>query len=123
MLLQIKRAYEPPEPEDGEPFLIDRLWPRGLKKDSLRLTGWAKEVAPRTDLRRWFGHDPSRWPEFRRRYFAELDQKPHAWQPLLGAASRGSITLLYSARDREHNDAVALKDYLENKRRGAPDYR
>jgi uncharacterized protein YeaO (DUF488 family) len=118
MTLRIKRAYEPPEPEDGTRFLVDRLWPRGLSKESLRIEGWPRDVAPSAELRRWFGHDPARWTEFRQRYFAELDAKPTAWQPLLQAAARGTVTLVYGARDREHNDAVALQEYLEGKRRG-----
>lgn len=112
-LIRIKRAYDAPEAADGERFLVDRLWPRGVKKEALHLTGWTRDVSPSTELRQWFGHDPARWEEFHRRYQAELEQKPESWQPLLEAAARGDITLVYGAKDVEHNDAVALKAYLE----------
>lgn len=111
--IRVKRVYDPPEADDGARFLVERLWPRGFSKASLRLDGWLRDVAPSHELRRWFGHDPARWEEFRRRYFAELDAKPEAWRPLLEAARRGPVTLLYSARDTEHNNAVALRDYLQ----------
>jgi len=114
-MISIKRAYEPPDPDDGARFLVDRLWPRGIKKGSLQLDGWPKEVSPSSELRRWFGHDPAKWAEFQRRYFAELDGKPASWQPLLAAAHAGPLTLLYGARDTEHNNAAALKIYLESK--------
>jgi len=118
-MITIKRVYDRPEPTDGTRFLVERLWPRGMKKDTLRLDGWLKEVAPSDALRRWFGHDPAKWQEFQRRYFAELDSKPEAWQPILKAAQRGNVTLLYSARDTEHNNAVALKAYAEKSPRAA----
>src|SRR5581483_7814138 len=107
--IQVKRVYEPAEPGDGARYLVERLWPRGMSKESLHLTGWIKEVAPSDGLRRWFGHDPAKWEEFVRRYRAELDEHPEAWQPLLAAARQGTITLLYSARDTAHNNAVALQ--------------
>ena len=112
-MIQVKRVYEPAEPRDGARFLVERLWPRGLKKEALPLDGWLKDVAPSTALRQWFGHDPARWDEFQRRYAAELGAAPDAWAPLAAAARRGTVTLLYSARDTEHNSAVALRDYLE----------
>ena len=112
-MITIKRVYDRPEPSDGTRFLVERLWPRGVKKDTLRLDGWLKEVAPSDALRRWFGHDPAKWQEFQRRYGAELESKAEAWQPILKAARRGNVTLLYSAQDTEHNNAVALKAYLE----------
>lgn len=112
-MIKVKRVYEPPAPDDGRRFLVDRLWPRGMKKEALQLDDWWKEVAPSDELRQWFGHDPARWEEFRRRYFAELEAKPAAWQPLLEAARAGDVTLLFSARDEEHNNAVALKAFLE----------
>ncbi len=112
-MIKVKRVYEPPAPDDGKRFLVDRLWPRGVKKEALRLDGWLKEVAPSDELRRWFGHDPARWEEFQRRYFAELEAKPEAWQPLLEAARAGNVTLLFSAQDEEHSNAVALKAFLE----------
>lgn len=114
-MIRVKRVYEPPAPRDGARFLVDRLWPRGLKKETLRLDGWFKELAPSDRLRRWFAHQPGRWQEFRRRYFAELDRNESAWKPLLEAARRGTVTLLYAARDAERNNAVALKEYLESK--------
>ena len=112
-MIQIKRAYKPAAKSDGKRFLVDRLWPRGVTKEALRLEAWLKDVAPSDDLRRWFGHQPAKWDEFRRRYLAELDNRPEAWQPILEAARRGTITLLFGARDVEHNNAVALKAYLE----------
>ena len=112
-MIRIKRVYDPPDHADGARFLVERLWPRGMKKEALQLDGWLKEVAPSDALRRWFGHDPARWEEFQRRYFAELEHKPTAWQPIVEAARRGHVTLLYSARDTERNNAVALKAYLE----------
>ncbi|MBI4233634.1 MAG: DUF488 family protein [Chloroflexi bacterium] len=112
-MIRLKRVYDPLVPEDGRRFLVDRVWPRGFKKDSLPLDRWLRDVAPSDALRRWFGNDPDRWEEFQRRYLAELDSKRSAWKPLLDAARRGDITLLYSARDAEHNKAVALKAYLE----------
>jgi uncharacterized protein YeaO (DUF488 family) len=115
LMIQTRRVYETPEPSDGTRFLVERLWPRGMKKEALKLDGWLKEVAPSAELRRWFGHDPAKWEEFRRRYFAELDQHPEAWQRIQEAARRGKVTLLYSARDTAHNSAVALKAYLEEK--------
>ncbi len=114
-MIRIKRVYEPPSAEDGRRYLVERLWPRGLRKDALPLDGWLREVAPSDALRRWFGHDPARWEEFQRRYAAELDARPDAWRPLLEAARQGPVTLLFSARDTEHNNAVALKAYLEAK--------
>lgn len=114
-MIKIKRVYEPSETEDGGRFLIDRLWPRGIKKEALHMQGWLKEVAPADSLRRWFGHDPKKWIEFHRRYFAELDGKPDTWQPLIDAGRHGNITLLFSAKDVRYNNAVALKEYLEDK--------
>lgn len=114
-MIQTRRVYDAPEPGAGARFLVERLWPRGMKKEALELDGWLKDVAPSADLRRWFGHDPAKWEEFRRRYFAELDRHPEAWLPIQEAARRGKVTLLYSARDTEHNSAVALKAYLEEK--------
>jgi uncharacterized protein YeaO (DUF488 family) len=114
-MIKIKRAYDPPGRGDGKRFLVDRLWPRGVTKEKLRLDDWSKDVAPSDALRKRFHHDPAQWGEFQRRYFAELDARPDAWQPILDAAWRGTVTLVYSARDTEHNNAVALKTYLESK--------
>lgn|SRR5690606_5879815 len=110
--IAIKRAYDPPSPDDGRRFLIDRVWPRGKRKEDLRCEAWCREVAPSTALRRWFGHELERWEEFQRRYFAELDESPAEWGPLLEAARREKITLVYGARDERHNQAVALAKYL-----------
>ena len=114
-MIHIKRVYEPAEPEDGTRILVDRLWPRGIEKKALRLDSWHKDVAPSTELRKWSHHDPARWDEFRRRYFAELDSNPAAWSSLAELARNGNVTLLYSARDERHNNAEALRDYLESK--------
>jgi uncharacterized protein YeaO (DUF488 family) len=116
-MIRIKRVYEPPAREDGARFLVDRLWPRGLKKQSLRLRAWLKSVAPTSELRRWYGHDPDKWEQFLKRYFAELDQQPESWRPLVDAAREGDITLLFSSRETELNNAVALKRYLEGAKR------
>jgi uncharacterized protein YeaO (DUF488 family) len=115
--IRVKRVYDPAEAGDGARFLVERLWPRGIRKRALKLDGWLKEVAPSDGLRRWFHHDPSRWHEFRRRYMGELSAQSEALQYLLEAARRGPITLLYAARDRQHNSAVALRDYLRRKLR------
>jgi uncharacterized protein YeaO (DUF488 family) len=112
MNLHIKRAYEPAASEDGERYLVDRLWPRGVKREALALSGWLKEVAPSDALRRWFGHDPARWTEFRRRYRAELKSQRTALQPLRDALKCGVVTLVYSAHDEAHNQAVVLREYL-----------
>ncbi|MEJ2601169.1 MAG: DUF488 domain-containing protein [Anaerolineales bacterium] len=114
-MIAVKRAYESPAAEDGQRFLVDRLWPRGVKKEDLQLDGWVKEVAPSDELRKWFGHDPDKWQEFTQRYRSELENSPGAWQPLLQAAERGDVTLIYSARDTEHNNALVLQDFLEDK--------
>ncbi|MGI6207791.1 MAG: DUF488 domain-containing protein [Anaerolineae bacterium] len=110
-----KRVYASKEADGTRRLLVDRVWPRGLKKESLHLDAWIREVAPSDELRRWFGHDPAKWDEFRRRYFAELDAMPEVWQPILEAAKKGDVTLLFGARDEEHNQAVALKEYLDAK--------
>ncbi len=112
MKLHLKRAYEAAAPEDGERYLVDRLWPRGVRKEALPLTAWLKEVAPSDALRRWFGHDPERWAEFRHRYREELKAQPEALRLLREALKRGSVTLVYSARDEEHNQAVVLREVL-----------
>lgn len=115
MDIRLKRTTEAAAKGDGARLLVDRLWPRGVRKESLHLDAWLKEVAPSTELRKWFGHDPAKWEEFRWRYFAELDARPEVLGPLLAAAGDGRVTLLYSARDMEHNQAVALKGYLEER--------
>jgi uncharacterized protein YeaO (DUF488 family) len=115
-MIKLKRAYEPAARTDGMRFLVERLWPRGVKKESLPLAGWLRDIAPSTELRRWFSHDPKKWSEFRRRYFAELRRHDRALTPLLEAERHSNtITLIYSSHDREHNNAVALKEYLESR--------
>lgn len=111
-MIRIKRTYEPPARDDGKRILVERLWPRGMKKEALVMDAWIKEVAPTTELRQWFAHDVERWDEFRRRYLKELKANPSARDPLLDAARQGTVTLLYSAHDDLHNGAVVLRDHL-----------
>jgi uncharacterized protein YeaO (DUF488 family) len=115
IMVRIKRVREPSAKADGVRFLVERLWPRGVKKEELKLNGWLKNVAPSTKLRKWFSHDAAKWEEFQRRYRAELDQHPEAWRPILDAANRNTVTLLFSSHDAAHNNVVALKTYLETK--------
>ena len=110
--LRLKRAYESPAPDDGMRILVDRLWPRGLRKDEAKLDEWMKDIAPSTELRRWFGHDPERWPEFQQRYRAELARHEEQLDNLRNLAREQTVTLVYGARDEEHNDAVVLRDVL-----------
>jgi uncharacterized protein YeaO (DUF488 family) len=108
--IRLKRAYEQPVPADGTRILIDRLWPRGVTKAAAALDQWVKDIAPSTALRKWFGHDPARWEEFRSRYIAEIREHPDALRNLRDQARQGPITLVYSAHDEAHNDAVVLRD-------------
>jgi uncharacterized protein YeaO (DUF488 family) len=110
-VITLARVYDQ-NSGDGPAFLVERLWPRGVRRADLHMSDWLKDVAPSDELRRWFGHDPQKWDEFRRRYAAELDRRPAAWKPLADAAATGDVTLLYSSRDQEHNNAVALRDYV-----------
>ena len=112
MAVRIKRVYDPPEPSDGYRVLVDRLWPRGITRERAQLDEWARELAPSSELRRWFGHDPARFEEFRRRYAAELAAHPEKLEELRARARAGTLTLVYSARDTEHNDAVAAAEVL-----------
>jgi uncharacterized protein YeaO (DUF488 family) len=112
--IAVKRVYEPAAKSDGYRVLVDRVWPRGLKKEDANLDAWAKELAPSTTLRKWFGHEPARWEAFRHRYATELDAQKTFWQPLVTKAERHRVTLLFGAKDEEHNQAVALKMYLDN---------
>ena len=114
-MVRIKRAYDPPERGDGRRLLVERLWPRGVKKESLDVEGWLKDVAPSAELRRWFNHDPKKWDKFRQRYFRELEKHPGAWEPLLARARHGRVTLVFSASDTQYNNAIALKQFLESK--------
>jgi uncharacterized protein YeaO (DUF488 family) len=119
--ITLSRIYDDEPHHRGQTFLVERLWPRGVRRDDLEMDGWLKDVAPSTGLRRWFDHDPTKWAEFQRRYRTELDTNPQAWAPLVEAARRGPITLLYSSRDREHNNAVVLRDYLREHTSGPPE--
>ncbi len=109
----IKRAYEAPEEADGTRILVDRVWPRGLSKDDLKIDLWLRDIAPSTELRKWFGHDPARWDEFRRRYFRELDGRRDLVAELRKKIAGKNATLVFSAREARYNNAAALKDYLE----------
>lgn len=111
--IEIKRVYEPPAKTDGQRVLVDRIWPRGVAKEKAVLALWLKEIAPSTDLRKWFDHDPQRWTEFRKRFSAELDGNPDAVEELRGLLAKGKVTLVYAAHDEEHNNAVALAAYLK----------
>jgi uncharacterized protein YeaO (DUF488 family) len=113
MSITTKRVYEPAAAADGYRVLIDRLWPRGLKKDAAPFDLWAKALAPSTALRTWFGHDPARWDGFRHRYASELDALAEHWRPLAERSARHPVTLLYGARDEQYNNAVALKIYVD----------
>jgi uncharacterized protein YeaO (DUF488 family) len=117
MPIQIKRIYEPASLDDGHRVLIDRLWPRGVSRQSAKLDGWVKELSPSTELRQWFGHEPGRFEEFRRRYIEELREERPRLTALRRRAREGTLTLVYSAHDTEHNDAVVLAEIL---RRGLP---
>ena len=119
-MIKLKRAYEPVSRRDGVRFLVERLWPRGVSKETLEIDEWLKDAGPSTELRKWFSHDPDKWDEFRRRYRRELDARPEAWQPIVAAARRRAVTLIYSSHDTEHNNAVALREYLQPKVRRAP---
>ena len=112
-MLKIKRVYESLERADGVRFLVERLWPRGIKKEELKMKAWLQDVAPSPSLRQWYAHDVSKWPEFQQRYRAELEANPEAWRPILEAAKTGHVTLLYSARDTEHNSALVLQAFVE----------
>ncbi len=110
--VRLKRAYDPSAANDGKRILIDRLWPRGMKKTQAAIDEWLKEVAPSTELRKWFGHDPARWPKFRRRYLKELHGHRADLDRLRALARQGTVTLVFSAHDQAHNDAVVLRDLL-----------
>lgn len=114
-MIKLKRAYEPASPDDGYRVLVDRLWPRGVAKADLEIDSWMKDLGPRTELRKWFGHDPERWTAFRERYLRELDdpEKQRLLESLAERARQGMVTLVYSARDTEHNQAVVLKQALD----------
>ncbi len=117
MVIRIKRAYEPASAEDGRRFLVDRFWPRGIKRDTLAADAWLKEVSPSAELCKWFAHDPDRWEEFERRYRQELQSRADMLEPLLEAARKGDVTLVYGARDERHNQALVLRKVLEERLR------
>jgi uncharacterized protein YeaO (DUF488 family) len=110
--ITLARVYDAPSTAPARRFLVDRVWPRGVRRADLALEGWLKDAAPSAELRRWYGHEPARWEEFRRRYTTELDEHPETWRPLLEAARSGDVVLLYAAREREHNNAAVLRDQL-----------
>jgi len=112
-MIKIKRIYQEPDPQDGLRFLVDRLWPRGISKEQARVDRWLKEIAPSDELRRWFGHDPAKWDEFRGRYLAELKVQRSLLDEIVRQARKETVTLLYAARDEEHNNAVVLQELLE----------
>ena len=113
MAIRIKRVYDTPTPSDGLRILVDRLWPRGLAKTTAKIQFWARRVAPSDTLRHWYGHDPKKWPEFKRRYFAELDVNPEGVAALLGHLSHGKVTFVFSSKEQQRNNATALKEYVE----------
>jgi uncharacterized protein YeaO (DUF488 family) len=115
MDIRTKRIYDDPEPGDGTRVLVDRLWPRGVSKDDAQLDAWVKSVAPSTELREWYDHDTERWDQFRERYRSELEETEDGIDQLLEFASSGTLTLLYAAKDREHNNAVVLNQYLDER--------
>jgi uncharacterized protein YeaO (DUF488 family) len=115
MAVRIKRAYERSEPDDGFRVLVDRLWPRGVAKDDARIDLWLKDIAPSAELRKWFGHDPAHWAEFQHRYLLEIEGHPEAVEQLGAATRDGPVTLVYGAKDEEHNNAVVLKKFIESR--------
>lgn len=114
MAIRIKRAYESPTEDDGFRILVDRLWPRGVSKEKAKIAFWPKDLAPSTELRHWYGHDPEKWSEFKSRYFAELDADPGLIKELLGYIRRGTVTFVYSSKEQDLNNAVALREYIES---------
>jgi len=113
MRIAIKRAYEQPSADDGFRILVDRLWPRGLSKKDAHIDLWLKDIAPSAELRKWFAHDPAKWAEFQRRYCAELKQKSQLLDTIKAQARKTRVTLIYGAKDEEHNDAVVLLEKLK----------
>jgi len=115
MSIKVKRAYEKPSRNDGKRVLVDRLWPRGVSKDEAKVDLWLKEISPSDELRKWFKHEPEKWDEFRKRYFRQLDGNPEAMEKLNEILKKGSVTLVFAAKDEQHNNAVALKQYIEER--------
>ena len=114
MKIQVKRAYDDPGENDGYRILVDRFWPRGISKEKAKIDYWAKQLAPSNELRRWYGHDPEKWSEFKSRYFAELDANSQSAKELLDYVNKGSVTFIYSSKEQHFNNAVALKSYVES---------
>ena len=115
MPISLKRAYDKPTDSDGYRILVERLWPRGVSKKDAKIDSWPKEVAPSTELRRWFNHEPDKWAEFKRRYFKELSTRRESLEPILDRIRAGRVTFVFSSREQRFNNAVALKEYIENK--------
>ena len=119
VMIKIKRIYKEPSPGDGKRILIDRLWPRGLKKEDAQIDEWMREIAPSSELRKWFNHDPDKWREFKRRFFLELEGKGELVQEIVTLARRGTVTLLFGAKEERYNNAAALKEYADAKLHGS----
>ena len=115
-MIKVKRIYEPPSPGDGKRILIDRLWPRGMKKEEAHIDEWLKEISPSNELRKWYSHDPVKWPEFKRRYRAEISKETELLKRIKNEGKRGTVTLLFSSKELELNNAVALKEFVEGSR-------
>ena len=113
MPIKLKRVYEEPESSDGTRVLVERLWPRGLSKEKARVDLWLKDAAPSTELRKWFNHDPSRWDEFKKRYFKELDSNPQALEPIFKIISGGTLTFVFASKEKTYNNSAALREYIE----------
>ena len=112
--IKLKRAYDEPSDKDGSRILVDRIWPRGISKDNIQIDDWLKDIAPSTKLRKWFGHDPEKWNEFKKRYFQELTNKQEIVDTIRNRMKNRHVTLVYSAKEQEFNNATALKEYIEN---------
>ena len=113
-MIKLKRAYEAVAEDDGQRILVERLWPRGVTKEKAKIDLWMKEISPSPELRKWFGHDPEKWTEFRRRYSSELEKQPDLIEQLRQKARKGVVTFVYAARDEQHNSALLLKEFVEN---------
>ncbi len=114
-MMKIKRVYEKPSRDDGKRILVDRLWPRGLRKEEARIDEWAKELGPSSELRKWFGHDPAKWEEFRKCYFSELHEHEGLVEGIVTSARKGTVTLLFGSKEERFNNAVALKEYIASR--------
>jgi uncharacterized protein YeaO (DUF488 family) len=115
MMIEVKRVYEKAQKKDGVRILVDRIWPRGLRKEEAKVDHWLKDIAPSDNLRKWFSHDPEKWPEFKRRYFKELNKKQPPIEEIARMTRGKCVTLIYGAKDERHNNAVALKEYLDKR--------